>query len=102
MPMKNQFEMEKAINHINTKAEALANRIADQTIQEAKKQVPVLTGFLRDSHYVRSATKQGTVWTAVFGASAPYAIYVHERSAGRGFKWLRNALSSVAARFNFR
>lgn len=81
---------------------ALANELpkafvdeANKVMSEAQNNVPVITGRLRSSAYVRTVARNQHRTDVRFGYDAPYAASVHENPNSRGWKWLYNAFLKV-------
>ncbi len=68
---------------------------AGEVMNTGQTLVPVVTGRLRSSAYVRKVSRNQHRSDLRFGYAAPYAVFVHERP-GRGYKWLRRALAMTA------
>ena len=62
---------------------------------EAQKTVPVVTGRLRSTAFVRKQAANQYRQDLHFGYEAPYASFVHERPEGRGYQWMRKAFLKV-------
>src|SRR3990167_5454214 len=82
---------------------------AGEGMNEAQKRVPVVTGRLRSSAYIREVKRNQHRTDVRFGYEAPYAVFVHEipysgRTTrgkpgalrnGKGYKWLQRAFQKV-------
>lgn len=96
-------DMPKAVREAGDAA--LLNE-ASLTMAEAQSTVPVVTGHLRSSGYVRVYKSKIDL-----GYSAPHAVYVHEipysgkttrgllgaLRNGQGYKWLERAIIKISA-----
>lgn len=72
-------------------------KVAGAILNEAQEIVPVVTGRLRSSAFIEK-TKRKDRNEIRFGYRAPYALIVHERRTGRGFKWLERAARDALQR----
>lgn len=73
--------IDAAIENLRAKAVIALYQEAEIEMTEAKRRTPVDTGALRDSGFVEPAEEDFggvSVRLGFGGASAPYAIYVHE------------------------
>lgn len=90
---------------------ALIQDVAGAVMKEAQRTVPVVTGRLRSSAFVRKVARNQYRTDLRFGYDAPYAVYVHEipytgrttrgkigaKNNGKGYKWLQRAYYRVRA-----
>lgn len=60
----------------------------------AQQTVPVITGRLRSSAFIRKDRSTGRTDIS-FGYDAPYATNVHENPFSRGYKWVERAWQKV-------
>jgi hypothetical protein len=84
-------------------------RESGRILNEAQKLVPVVTGRLRSSAYMRGTERNQHRTDFDFGYSAPYAVRIHEerfsgrttrnrpgaKNNGKGYKWLERAARRV-------
>lgn len=82
---------------------------AGSVMNEAQQRVPVVTGRLRSSAFVREVQRNQYRTDVAYGYEAPYAIFVHEIPYdghttrglpgavrnGLGYKWLQLAANKV-------
>jgi len=59
--------------------------------KEATRRVPVVTGILRGSLLLDTRKPKDLR----LEYHAPYAVFVHERPEGRGYKWLARSVAAV-------
>ena len=100
--VKTLGEMNK---RLTTQAEKAVIGIGQDVMGEAQQRVPVVTGRLRSSAFVRTHGKNQYRTDLHIGYAAPYAVYVHEipfsghttrglpgaMRNGKGYKWLERA-----------
>lgn len=102
----------KAVEAFEAGLRADAGAIMDA----AQAKVPVVTGWLRSSAYVRETQTQRGRLALQFGYHAPHAVYVHEvpydghttrglpgaLRNGQGYKWLEKSAKRVLQGFSQR
>lgn len=100
---------ESVSNAMRATVEGHERSTAGAIMQEAQRTVPVVTGRLRSSAFVRERKRKGAA-ACSFGYEAPYAVYVHEipyrgtttrglpgaLRNGKGYKWLERAAKKMA------
>ena len=91
--------LKKKLAHLGKRAQAAFEDAlileAGAVMNEGQRRVPVVTGRLRSSAFVRPVQRNQYRSDLRFGYAAPYAIYVHEIPGGRGYKWLANAVNAT-------
>ena len=72
-----------------------AKQVAEEVIKEARRTVPVDTGFLKRTHYIRRLGA-GRLGRYRVGATALYAKYVHDGTSRQAAQpWLQRAIDQV-------
>ena len=75
-----------------------AKQVAEEVIKEARRTVPVDTGFLKRTHYIRRLGA-GRLGRYRVGATALYAKYVHDGTSRQAAQpWLQRAIDKVKGR----
>ena len=75
-----------------------AKQVAEEVIKEARRTVPVDTGFLKRTHYIRRLGA-GRLGRYRVGATALYAKYVHDGTSRQAAQpWLQRAIDKVRHR----
>ena len=75
-----------------------AKQVAEEVIKEARRTVPVDTGFLKRTHYIRRLGA-GRLGRYRVGATALYAKYVHDGTSRQAAQpWLQRAIDKVRGR----
>jgi hypothetical protein len=82
---------------VEAAAEAALMEEAGRVMGAAQKDVPVDTGRLRSSAFVRQVRRNQHRTDVAFGYTAPYAVAVHERPGTRHHHWLQHAADRVLA-----
>jgi len=94
--------LEKALAGINLQVLQACARAATETAalvqDESQRNVPVITGHLKNSSVAVSAVIEGSRAKAKVGYQAPYAAQVHENLEGRKPKFLERAVLAVGPR----
>jgi len=85
--IKDTKELQRTLEKLDKRAQAELKKAlyaeAELIMTESKKQVPVDTGTLRSTGYVKQPEEKGDlveVEMGYGGPAAPYAIWVHERT----------------------
>jgi hypothetical protein len=93
----------EVIQNLNRVAERLPRAVAVglygfalEVLRKAQRLVPVDTGFLRNSAFVRQPEWNGQGFKVSLGYRAPYAIFVHEGPHSSGRKWLEKAFNAFS------
>ena len=93
--------LERMIHAMPARAAEALNVVGEETMEEAKRRTPVLTGHLRRSGLVHHASARDLSVRLTFGTE--YAVFVHERTELRHrvgeAKFLENALAFTARFF---
>jgi len=99
-----QFDrgLQRALAGINQQVLQACARAATETAaavqDESQRNVPVITGRLKNSSVASSAVITGNRAKAKVGYQAPYAAQVHENLEGRKPKFLERAVLAVGPR----
>jgi hypothetical protein len=95
----NLESLRRRLNGLGAKAEdAFEASMVDEAqmvIDAAQQTVPVVSGRLRSSAFVRKVARNQHRSDIRFGYDAPYASQVHERPGGKGYKWLATAANRL-------